>query len=113
MMARAGGRVVRGWGAAVALAAAAATLQAPAAHAQASAPVRTVPSVDLDRYLGKWFEIARFPNRFQRKCVGDVSATYARRPDGLLDVINRCRTAGGETEARGVARIVDEQTFAK
>jgi apolipoprotein D and lipocalin family protein len=72
-----------------------------------------VPSVDLDRYAGDWFEIARFPNRFQRQCVGDVRATYARRPDGRIDVTNRCRTTEGETEARGVARIVDEHTFAK
>jgi len=83
------------------------------AVAQTQAPVRTVPFVDLDRYVGGWFEIARFPNRFQHECVGDVRATYARRPDGRIDVVNRCRTAGGETEARGVARIVDEQGFAK
>jgi apolipoprotein D and lipocalin family protein len=89
----------------------AATLQT--AVAQTQTPVRTVPFVDLDRYAGGWFEIARFPNRFQRECVGDVRATYARRPDGRIDVVNRCRTAGGETEARGVARIVDEQAFAK
>jgi lipocalin/uncharacterized protein YbjT (DUF2867 family) len=81
--------------------------------AQAPMPVRTVPAVDLNRYAGDWFEIARFPNRFQRQCVGDVRASYARRPDGRLDVVNRCRTADGETEARGVARIVDERTFAK
>lgn len=96
---------------AVVMLAAAATLQL--ASAQPPAPVRAVPFVDLDRYLGDWFEIARFPNRFQRQCVGDVRATYARRPDGRLDVVNRCRTAEGETEARGVARIVDERTFAK
>jgi len=82
-------------------------------HAQTIKPVRTVPSVDLDRYLGDWFEIARFPNRFQRQCVGDVRATYARRPDGRLDVVNRCKTADGDTEARGVARVVDQQTRAK
>ena len=49
----------------------------------------------------------------RHECVGDVRATYARRPDGRIDVVNRCRTAGGETEARGVARIVDEQAFAR
>jgi apolipoprotein D and lipocalin family protein len=91
---------------------AATTLQPAAAHAQ-TPPVRAVPLVDLDRYVGDWFEIARFPNRFQRQCLGDVRATYARRPDGRLDVVNRCRTAEGETEARGVARIVDERSFAK
>ena len=87
------------------------TLQTAAAQTQS--PVRTVPFVDLDRYAGGWFEIARFPNRFQNECVGDVRATYARRPDGRIDVVNRCRTAEGETEARGVARIVDEQAFAR
>ena len=87
---------------------------APArAQTQTPAPVRTVPLVDLDRYAGDWFEIARLPNRFQRKCVGDVRASYARRSDGRLDVVNRCRTANGRIEARGVARIVDEQTFAR
>jgi lipocalin/uncharacterized protein YbjT (DUF2867 family) len=91
---------------------AATTLQPAAAPAQ-TPPVRVVPFVDLDRYAGDWFEVARFPNRFQRQCVGDVRATYARRPDGRVDVVNRCRTAEGETEARGVARIVDERTFAK
>ena len=84
------------------------------AHARAQAPaVRTVPFVDLDRYAGVWFEIARFENRFQRQCVGDVRASYARRADGRIDVVNRCRTADGLTEARGVARLVDEQTHAK
>ena len=75
--------------------------------------VRTVDRVDLDRYLGDWYEIARFPNGFQRTCAGDVKATYARRPDGRIDVINRCRTADGVTEARGVARVADARTSAK
>ena len=57
------------------------TLQATTA-AQTPQPVRTVPFVDLDRYVGEWFEVARFPNRFQRQCIGDVRASYARRPDG-------------------------------
>ena len=87
--------------------------QASVARAQTRAPVRTVPFVDLNRYTGDWFEIARFPNRFQRQCVGDVRASYTRRLDGRLDVVNRCRTLDGATEASGVARIVDEQTFAK
>ena len=73
----------------------------------ADAPVRTVASVDLDRYAGRWFEIARYPNRFQRQCAGDVTATYARRTDGRIDVVNRCRTSDGWTDARGIARVVD------
>jgi apolipoprotein D and lipocalin family protein len=76
--------------------------------------VRTVDTVDLARYAGEWFEVARLPNQFQRECVGDVRARYSRRPDGRLDVINSCRTEDGETtEARGVARVADEETSAK
>jgi apolipoprotein D and lipocalin family protein len=105
-------RVVARWAAAAVLAAA--TMVQPAAgSAQTAQPVRTVPLVDLDRYAGDWFEIARFPNRFQRQCVSDVRASYARRADGRVDVVNRCRTADGESEARGVARVVDERTFTK
>src|SRR5512142_3343677 len=75
--------------------------------------VRTVDRVDLDRYLGDWYEIARYPNRFQRTCAGDVKATYAKRADGRIDVVNRCRTSDGVIEARGVARVVDLGTSAK
>lgn len=82
--------------------------------AQAPATVRTVPAVDLDRYAGDWFEIARYPNRFQRECARDVRASYARRADGRIDVVNRCATADGSTiEARGIARVADDQTRAK
>ena len=69
--------------------------------------VRTVAAVDLERYLGDWYEVARLPNWFQRKCLGDVVATYARRSDGRLDVINRCRTEKEVITARGVARVLD------
>jgi apolipoprotein D and lipocalin family protein len=67
--------------------------------------------VDLDRYLGDWFEIARFPNWFQRTCTGDVRANYVRRADGRLAVTNRCQKADGEViTAQGVARMVDSRT---
>jgi apolipoprotein D and lipocalin family protein len=76
--------------------------------------VTTVASVDLDRYAGTWFEIARFPNRFQDRCVSDVRATYVRRSDGRIDVLNRCRDRDGDTtEAKGVARIADGQSNAR
>jgi lipocalin/uncharacterized protein YbjT (DUF2867 family)/ligand-binding SRPBCC domain-containing protein len=102
--------IARRWAAMVAISCA--ILQPANTRAQAP-PVRTVAFVDLNRYAGDWFEIARFPNRFQRKCDGDVRASYARRADGRIDVVNRCRTANRQTEARGVARLVDEQTPAK
>jgi apolipoprotein D and lipocalin family protein len=68
--------------------------------------MRTVDSVDLQRYAGTWYEIARLPNRFQDQCAGDVSALYTLRPDGRIDVTNRCRSkAGVVTEAHGIARV--------
>ena len=79
-----------------------------AAIAAAPPPLRVVPELDLQRYSGRWFEIARLPNRFQTKCAGDVTAVYTPRPDGRITVTNRCREASGRTtEAAGVARRVD------
>jgi apolipoprotein D and lipocalin family protein len=78
--------------------------------AAAQAPLESVGSVDLTRYAGRWYEIAHYPNRFQRQCVGDTSATYAPRDDGTLAVTNRCATASGASEADGVARRVDGRT---
>ena len=75
--------------------------------------VRTVPGVDLQRYAGDWYEVARLPNRFQRRCLGDVRATYTVRPDGRLDVLNQCRTGDGAIDAKGIARVVDTRTSAK
>jgi apolipoprotein D and lipocalin family protein len=78
-------------------------------------PLRTVPRVDLGRYAGTWYEIAAFPQRFQRGCTA-TSATYALRPDGDVDVVNRCRLEspqGPEKVATGRARVVDRETNAK
>ena len=105
-------RAARRWATAAIVLAAAAALQTTAA-AQVARPVGTVPFVDLDRYVGDWFEIARFPNRFQRQCVSDVRASYARRADGRLDVVNQCRTGDRLIQARGIARVVDDRTFAR
>lgn len=72
-------------------------------------PLRTVDAVELDRYAGRWYEIARFPVSFQEGCVA-VTADYAVRPDGRVDVLNACRqgTLDGPLErADAVARAVD------
>ncbi len=72
-----------------------------------SAPLKTIERLDVGRYLGTWYEIAKYPNRFQAKCVADTQAQYRQRDDGQLDVVNRCRQANGEmTEAVGRARPV-------
>jgi apolipoprotein D and lipocalin family protein len=67
--------------------------------------LEVVPSIDLARYTGTWYEIARLPNSFQKKCVSDISANYTLRDDGQIKVVNRCRCEDGTfTEAEGRAR---------
>ncbi len=52
-------------------------------------PLRTVPMVDLDRYAGKWYEIASFPQRFQKGCHC-TTAEYTTTDKGFVIVENRC-----------------------
>ncbi len=76
---------------------------------------RTVAHVDLQRYLGTWYEIASFPQRFQRGCTA-TTASYSLRADGDIEVVNRCRDGaidGPERSARGRARVVDRASNAK
>lgn len=69
--------------------------------------VKTIAALDVPRYLGTWYEIAKFPNWFQKKCVSNAKAVYTARPDGNLRVLNSCKTASGETsEAEGLARQI-------
>ena len=77
------------------------TLPAALPSASANAPVEVL---DLDRYAGRWHEVARLPMFFQRNCIGDTTATYTRQGDGTIEVRNACRTEDGMIEATGVAR---------
>ena len=82
----------------------------PGAFAWAgSLPVEAAPPVDVDRYAGKWYEIAHYPNRFQRDCAADATATYTPRPDGKIVVLNECRTEEGQVKSmRATARPASE-----
>lgn len=72
-----------------------------------SSPVKTIASLDVPRYLGTWYEIAKFPNWFQKKCVSNTKAVYSQRDDGTLKVLNSCKTANGDvSEAQGTARQI-------
>jgi apolipoprotein D and lipocalin family protein len=78
---------------------------------------RAVPepakAVELQRYLGRWYEIARYEQSFQKGCEG-VTADYSLRSDGSIAVVNRCRKPDGKiTEARGRAKIVEPRSSAK
>ncbi len=76
-------------------------------------PLPTVASVDLNRYLGTWHQVALIPNRFQSMCVAETQAAYALEDD-VIRVTNRCRTASGEFEsANGIATIVEGSNNAK
>jgi apolipoprotein D and lipocalin family protein len=76
--------------------------------------VRPVEAVDLARYAGGWYEIARIPNRFQRQCARHTIAHYGLRPDGRLSVLNQCiKRSGNVDQATGVATVVDPVSRAR
>ena len=58
---------------------------------------QSVNQLDLNRYVGTWYEIARLPMYFQRNCASDVTATYSLNPSGSILVDNRCIKADGST----------------
>jgi apolipoprotein D and lipocalin family protein len=77
-------------------------------------PLPTVPSVDLRRYEGQWFEIAKYPNWFQRSCASNTTATYTPQSDGSILVVNRCRQSNGQfREATARATVVPNSGNAK
>jgi apolipoprotein D and lipocalin family protein len=80
----------------------------PAPPALAAGAVTSVPELELSRYAGHWYEIAHLPVSFQRQCAGDITAAYALRADGSIEVRNACRTRDGRrAEADGVARTLE------
>ena len=84
-------------------------LMPPLVFSRSAGTLDVVPTIDLHRYVGTWYEIARLPNRFQKKCSGDVTATYTLLDDGDIRVVNRCRQEDGEfTIAEGLARRASE-----
>ncbi|TFZ33648.1 lipocalin, partial [Pseudomonas syringae] len=87
-----------------ALAALTVLLMAGCAHtATTDLQPHTVGNLDLKRYQGTWYEIARLPMFFQRNCA-QSEAHYSLKADGNVGVVNRCRTASGEwEEATGTA----------
>ena len=104
--------ILRAWSSAIATAALCVVLAACATTADK--PLPTVPAVDLTRYAGRWYEVAKYPNRFQRQCVRDTTATYSLRTDGAIRVVNRCvRSDGAAEDISGVARVTDVGTRAK
>lgn len=86
-----------------------------ATAAQAATVLKVVDNVDLDRYLGTWYEIASYPAWFAKNCTG-VTAEYSWREDGKIQVVNRCfkgSLEGKLKEANGRAKVADTTTNAK
>jgi apolipoprotein D and lipocalin family protein len=81
-------------------------LSAGQAQAAPVPALQSVPSVDINRYMGTWYQIAFYTNSFQKQCVGGTTADYALRTDGTVTVTNTCRTADGTpSTAIGQARL--------
>lgn len=64
--------------------------------------LETVPEVDLERYAGKWYEIAALPQRFQKGCR-NTSAEYKLHPEGYVEVYNSCLKDGQVKDIHGKA----------
>lgn len=75
-------------------------------------PLEVVPHVDVARYIGRWYEIASFPQRFQKGCT-DSRADYRLLDNGKIEVINSCLKDGKVDAAKGKAWVVDKSTNAK
>jgi len=77
-------------------------------------PPVVVPYVDLNRYVGKWYEIARYPTPFQAGCASST-ANYTANEDGTIGVFNTCLAPDGSVNStiQGTARVVDATTNAK
>jgi apolipoprotein D and lipocalin family protein len=86
----------------VSLKVAAQTAAAPAALP----PVATIAALNVPRYMGTWYEVAKFPNRFQAKCTANTRAQYLAQTDGSVQVLNSCTTADGTMDALGLAKQV-------
>lgn len=72
----------------------------------------TVPNIDIDKYIGTWYEIARVPSFFERKCV-NTTATYFRHNGGVIGVKNECVRNGKRSSVEGVAWFVDARKRSK
>ena len=78
----------------------------------ANTSLEVVPKVEIERYLGKWYEIAHLPARFQEGC-DYTTATYSLLKDGSILVLNECIKNGKYKKAKGKAKVVDKTTGAK
>ena len=83
-------------------------------NAFAQEPLSPIPGLSVPRYMGTWYEIAKYPNFFQSKCASNTSARYSAQPDGTVRVENRCKQEDGKVrDAIGQARQIGDANSAK
>jgi apolipoprotein D and lipocalin family protein len=71
--------------------------------------VTAIPSLDLTRYLGKWYELCRLPIKYEDETATDISARYSLNENGTVRVDNRCFDEDGKpSQSIGEASAVDD-----
>ncbi|HWE49020.1 MAG TPA: lipocalin family protein [Bryobacteraceae bacterium] len=76
----------------------------------ADPPLRTAAGMELPKYMGQWYEVARLANRFQKSCVSATLIKYSLRPDGKFDLYNECKDSKGKlVTSTAVGRKADPQ----
>lgn len=75
-------------------------------------PLETVPHVDLEKYQGRWYEIAAFPKRYEEGCAY-TKAQYSLNEDGSVTVKNSCVVKGEEKTITGKATVADARCKSK
>ncbi len=84
------------------------------AQSTAKPALSAVNGIDLSRYAGRWYEIGKYPNRFQKQCVANTTANYTIKKNGRIEVLNECVKKDGTTvKAVGEAKIGDKSNNAK
>lgn len=107
-------KLIRLWSGGMGLLLGAAGLLGISAACGSGSELRVVPRVDLNRYLGRWYEIAAIPAWFEKSCSGGTTAVYSQLPNGNVRVMNQCFEAGGKPkQAKGEAWVADKTTNAK
>ena len=80
----------------------------PAPTTPSIAPIAPIPELNIAAYMGQWYQVAYYPNRFQKHCAANTTATYRQIPSSTrIEVLNQCQRSDGSWDsALGLARPV-------
>jgi apolipoprotein D and lipocalin family protein len=88
-------------------------LAAPLPAVTSREPLTTVPQVDLNRYVGTWYEVAHYPNRWQKSCLTGSTEIYTLLDNQSFQIQSSCPEKGSLKQSKSVAKVVDHATCAK